>query len=150
MHRIAPVVVGAALALAAPASAQQEGRAAECANEVLEALVGLNPNPSVPVFHVGYAVWFLGCSPYVPPAAVPILDALQDDINTLYRFREELPDLNQYLRRMTCGAWWSIYRNEYEWARYEYGDIVVADLPTPEARSADCDRWVDGNPATGQ
>lgn len=150
MRRVAGVVIALVLALVAPAAAQQEGRTAECANEVLEAIVGSTPNPRIPVFHIGYAMRFYSCAGHAPEAAVPILDAMRDDIDTLYRFRDELPDLNVHLRRTTCVAWWVIYRDEYYWIRYQYGDVVVAGLPTPEARGDECERWVGGGAAGGR
>ena len=145
MRRVAFVVVGVVLALSAPASAQQEGLAAECANDVLEALVGLDPNPDppIPVPLVGFVLWFLSCAPYVPPVAGPALDAMRDDIEILNRYRDDLPDVNKRLRQTACAAWLLIYSDEYDWVRREYGDIALRGLPTPEARLADCNRWVD-------
>lgn len=144
------ITLGALAAATAPAAAQElplEYRTLACANHMLEALVGSERNPPVPVFDMGYAVAFLGCAPYVGPAVVPILDALGNDIETIHRYEERLGDINWYLRMATCDAWLAIYNNEYEWVLSEYGSEGVGGLPTPSDRAADCQRWV-GNRST--
>ena len=144
------ITLGALAAGAVPAAAQElplEYRTLACANDRLEALVGSEPNPPVPIFDMGYAVAFLGCAPYVGPAVVPILDAMGNDIETIHRYEERLGDVNWHLRALTCNAWLAIYNNEYEWVLSEYGSVAVGGLPTPADRAADCQRWV-GNRST--
>ena len=149
------IVVGAGvvLALATSAAAQQlpiEGRPVECANDALTILVESDPNPQIPVHGLGLAVWFLGCSPDPTPVAVPILGAVQDDIEILHRYRDELPNIGQEVRAAVCRAWWSIYRNEYDWALYQYGSDLVGGFPTPAERWTDCERWIGSSPARGR
>ncbi len=155
MRRIALVVVGVAVGvvLAASAAAQpvpREVRVVECADDALSILVQSDPNPRIPVYGLGLAAWFLGCSPSPTPAALPILNSTQGDIEILLRYREELPDIRRELRSVVCNAWWSIYSNEYQWALYEGGSDAVGRFPAPADRWADCERWVGGSSAGGR
>ena len=138
-------IIGALAAGAAPAAAQElplEYRAPACANAVLESLVGSDTNPPIPVFHMGYAVSFLGCAPYVGPVVIPTLNAMRDDIEIIHRYAEELGDVNWHLRWAVCNAWLAIYNNEYEWVLSQYGSGAVGGLPTPADRAADCESWI--------
>ena len=149
--RLALVAVVAALA--APASAQilddlGGRRAAICAADLLDALTESRP-ADPPTMHVGLATWFMGCTYYLPPAIGPILNAMQADIDTIYRHRGETPggeleDVSAKHRWALCRGWWAVYASIYRGLIPEFGDGIVGDLPTPEEYSEACERWVRG------
>ena len=144
--RTTAVVVALVLAVAAPTAAQDlAGRqAALCADRLLGFLTEQPQRPYNPTFHVGLATWFMGCTYYLPPAVGPILDTMRADIETIDRHREDLPDASELHRGVVCGSWLAIYSSTYQWLLYEYGSDIVGDLPAPDARAADCQRWAEG------
>ena len=119
--RINRVVVAVALALVAllstPASAQIQDdlggrRAAVCAADVLDYLTESQP-PYTPIFHVGLATWFMGCTYYLPPAVGPILSTMRADIETIFQHRGEEEDVSGSHRKVVCLSWWAIYSSTY-------------------------------------
>ena len=42
---------------------------------------------------------------------------------------------------VVCIAWATTYKVEYDYALYQYGSESVAQLPTPDTRWTDCQRW---------
>ena len=142
-------VVGGALLLPLPTAADDLGgrQALVCANRLLEYLTDLPQQPHDPTLEVGLAVWFMGCTYYLPPAVGPVLNAMQADIEAIYRHRDELPpgwDIAKAHRSVVCGAWAAIYSNTYYGLLPEYGSAPVADLPTPDEQAAACAAWVEG------
>ena len=152
--RIALVVV--ALTLATPfsalASADDLGgrQALLCANDLLEFLTELDQIPHTPTFHVGLATWFMGCTRYHPPAVGPVLSIMRTDIETLYRYQEELPDVHERHRAVVCRSWSAIYSSTYGWLLYEYGSDLVGDLPTPDVHQTACETWASGSTRGGR
>ena len=142
-------VLALALVLVAPlpASAQIDDdlggrRAAVCAADVLDALTE-SQHPYSPIFHIGYATWFMGCTYYLPPSVGPILSTMRADIEAIYRYREELPDAEGRHRSAVCLSWWAIYSSTYNGLIPKYGSGIVGDLPTPDEYWAACERWLD-------
>ena len=141
----AAAVMAAAMVVKPSAPAAQDidwSHTAECANDVLQTLVGWDHpgDPYIPVFHTALMAKFLLCTPSFP-LVDSILSAMREDIETIYRHREEFPDITKPHRTVVCTAWLTIYIDVYDRALYLYGTISVADLPTPETRWADCQRW---------
>ena len=140
------VVVGA---LAGPAAAQGPdlaGRQAMlCADDVLAYLTDQPHGAYSPVFHLGLARYFLGCTyPPLPPSVGPILSTMQADIDTIQRYRDELPDAPRHHREAVCYSWWAIYSSTYQWLLYEYGSDIIHGLPEPDTHAAACGTWAEG------
>lgn len=151
MRRLAAVVV--ALALAAPAAAQQlaiEARPVECAGDALDMLIQSDPNPRIPVYGMGLGIIFLGCAPNAGPAVVSILNAMQGDVDILIQYEDAFPDVRQQIRSATCLAWWWIYGYGYGYALHQGGSDLVGGFPTPAERWADCERWSLGSSRRGR
>ena len=142
-------IVALVLALPPPAAADDLGgrQALQCADRVLEWLMGQPTRPHNPTVHVGLGAWFMGCSYYLPPVVGPILNGMRADLESIVRHREELPratDADGLYRYLVCGAWAAIYSNTYYSLIPGYGSDIVGGLPEPDTHTAACNRWVEG------
>ena len=131
------------------AAAAQDGRLAECANDVLASLKEESDHRGGPyiVGHTALMARFVLCGATPLAYFDSILSAMREDIATIYRHRDdrddqdELQDVSAGHWSVVCIAWATIYQVEYDYAVNQYGSGSVAHLPTPATRWADCRRW---------
>ena len=74
------------------------------------------------VSHLALMSQFLSCAPPLP-FVDSILDATREDIETIYRHRDELRDVSRRHRQLVCGSWATIYQFNYYYVIYEYDTI---------------------------